>query len=222
MFICVLAAGSLNVIAQDNVGVIQETNVQQVNEKFTLNDDERKNFSNYYSAESEKAHSFSSEWSFYFQKDGWGAGFIRRYNFSSYASWNIIGVSYMTGWNNPFDYGIVHLPLLGSRLHTPSYHSFRGYFDLNVGYTLLYADGTWFNREMSGKVNSFFKKQNEGHEEKEVQLLSSGTHFAHYFGLDFSVGIQIHKNIALGYNLSFIVNENESDIDHWAKLSFLF
>jgi len=43
-----------------------------------------------------------------------------------------------------------------------------------------------------------------------------------FFGLDFSAGLQIHKNVALGYNLTFVVNGSGHITYHWGRISFLF
>jgi hypothetical protein len=46
---------------------------------------------------------------------------------------------------------------------------------------------------------------------------------AHNFGLDFGLGVQVHKNVALGYNLNVLASGfDEAAKSHWFKLSFLF
>ena len=52
-----------------------------------------------------------------------------------------------------------------------------------------------------------------------------GDDTSHNMGLDFSAGIQIHKHIAIGYNLNFIgpnKGEERESKEHWAKITFLF
>ncbi|MBR5393693.1 MAG: hypothetical protein IK144_01260 [Bacteroidaceae bacterium] len=43
---------------------------------------------------------------------------------------------------------------------------------------------------------------------------------SHYLGLDFGVGLQVHKRFAVGYNLNYLGPEKIKE--HWAKFSFLF
>jgi hypothetical protein len=46
---------------------------------------------------------------------------------------------------------------------------------------------------------------------------------AHNFGPDFGLGVQVHKNVALGYNLNVLASGfDEAAKSHWFKLSFLF
>ena len=42
------------------------------------------------------------------------------------------------------------------------------------------------------------------------------------FGFDFSAGFQIHKNVAIGYNLNYLTNKNGHATTHWGRISFLF
>lgn len=134
---------------------------------------------------------FTNEIDLYIQ-DGWGIGYQLRKDFNQYVGWNIFGVSYMSGFYSPEQFGQVNFKLLGARGYTPAYKSIRGYVDLNLGYTLCYFENYW----------------------------GGGTSTSHHFGLDFSVGVQVHKNIAFGYNLNFIAPDNAKS--HWARISFLF
>ncbi len=136
-----------------------------------------------------KEKKFVNELSFYIG-DGWGLGWQLRKVFNPYIAWNIIGVSYMSGFHSPEESGVVNFKLLGARGYTPSWKWIRGYADLNLGYTLGYY-----------KVYK-----------------STGT--SHNFGLDFSVGIQLHKRFAIGYNLNFTAPDQAKT--HMARLSLLF
>ena len=60
-------------------------------------------------------------------------------DFNKYIGWNIFGVSYMSGFQSPADYGQANFKALGVRGYTPAFKSLRAYVDLNAGYTLLYA-----------------------------------------------------------------------------------
>lgn len=44
----------------------------------------------------------------------------------------------------------------------------------------------------------------------------------HFFGVDMGAGLYIHKNIALGYNLTLIVNGSGHVTYHWGRISILF
>jgi len=46
------------------------------------------------------------------------------------------------------------------------------------------------------------------------------TETSHNFGLDFSVGIQLHKRFAIGYNLNFTAPDQAKT--HMARISLLF
>ena len=47
---------------------------------------------------------------------------------------------------------------------------------------------------------------------------------SHHLGLDFGVGVQLHKHFAVGYNLNFVGPDKEdgNNKEHWLKFSFLF
>ena len=126
----------------------------------------------------------------FYLQDGWGIGYQLRKDFNPYVGWNIFGFSYMSGFQSPADFGQVNFKFLGVRGYTPAYQSIRGYVDLNMGYTLVYYD-TW-----------------------------GGVGTSHHFGLDFSVGVQLHKNFAIGYNLNFTAPGSAKS--HWARFAFLF
>jgi hypothetical protein len=101
----------------------------------------------------------------------------------------------MSGWNKtntPDINGLINVRLSGIRLYTPTYDNIRAYADVNLGYSHEYIK---FNQN----------KEN-----------------FHYFGLDFSTGIELGKHFAVGYNLTFLTNSNGSAKVHWGKLSILF
>ena len=136
-----------------------------------------------------KAKKMTNELSLYIA-NGWGIGWQLRREFNPYIAWNIIGISYMSGFDySPADGGALNLRVLGARGYTPSYKWIRGYVDLNMGYSMNYYD-------------------------------MKGIETRHNFGLDFSVGIQLHKNIAIGYNLTFVAPDKGKS--HMARIAFLF
>ncbi len=154
-----------------------------------------------------KSVSYTNELDLYIQ-NGWGVGYQLRREFNPYIGWNIIGLSYMSGFKNGLaEVGQFNAKFLGVRAHTPTYKSVRGYVDLNLGYTFAYD-----NREPG---------------EREVR-----DDVSHNIGVDFGLGVQVHKNIAIGYNLNLYAGsvqkkvENGSDDaiekSHWFKLAFLF
>jgi hypothetical protein len=132
-----------------------------------------------------------------FIQDGWGIGYQLRRELNPYVALNILGISYMSDFCNPKECGLLNIRALGFKLYTPAYQSFRIYAGLNLGYTYAYA-----NYEFNNRWYASFKE--------------------HLFGLDFSTGIQIHKNIAIGYNLNFIKNSNCKGTSHWGNIMFLF
>lgn len=82
---------------------------------------------------------YVGEFSLYIQ-DGWGLGLQARKNISKYFAWDIIGISYMTAFDDPSLAGLINFKFLGGRLYTPSFEGCRLYTDLNVGYSLDYVD----------------------------------------------------------------------------------
>lgn len=170
----------------------QNGTIQKFNDLQEVDD----SYSNYYSKELETLIVYTKQIDLYIQ-NGWGAGLLFRKEINPFVGWNIIGVSFMSGWNDPKEAGIVNVRLCGIRLYSPAYNSFRFYTELNPGYTHVYIDTNmpfWGN--IKGK--------------------------AHCFGFDFSAGIQVSKHFALGYNLNFMVNSNGQALTHWGRLSLLF
>jgi hypothetical protein len=151
-------------------------------------------YSDYYSSELETQIVYTKQIDLYIQ-NGWGAGLLFRKEINPFVGWNIVGVSFMSGWNDPKEFGIVNVRLFGFRLYTPSISSLRFYAELNPGYTHVFLDT---KTQMYGYLKG------------------------HFFGLDFSAGLQLNKNFALGYNLNYMVNKNGHAISHWGRLSFMF
>lgn len=140
--------------------------------------------------------------------NGWGAGYQLRKEFNPYVGWDIIGVSYMTAFDNPKEIGLVNLRPLGIKGFTPAYKAIRGYAGLNLGYSFAY-ERDYFYRT--------YNKETWEYTDKHTFYYKY-----HFFGLDFSLGVQIHRNIAIGYNLNFITNSDGGVTNHMAKLSFIF
>lgn len=137
---------------------------------------------------------FTNEVSLYLS-DAWGFGYQLRREFNPYVAWNIVGISHITNFDCPFDSGILNIKALGVRGYTPSYKWIRGYADLNMGVGLNYYEyyDYWeYEKKSDVSVN---------------------------FGLDFGVGVQVHKGVAIGYNLNYLSN---GALGHMAKISFLF
>ena len=126
-----------------------------------------------------------------FVQDAWGVGFMLRKEMGEYFGLNLVGGSYMSGWNelkSPKHYGHVNVRLCGVRAYLPIYEDIRAFADVVPGYTYIY---------------------------------SYGNH-SHCFGADFSAGFQIHRNVAISYNLDFIANGDGHATYHWGRISFLF
>jgi hypothetical protein len=141
----------------------------------------------------------TNELSFYVG-EAWGLGWQLRREINKYVAINIVGVSYMaSGWNSPDKAGSVNFRFLGARGYSPSWKWMRGYVDLNMGYTLGYYD------------------QNNGKKDSETET-------THHFGLDFGVGLQVHKRFAIGYHMGYVTGYGGGDggTAHFCKLSVLF
>jgi len=180
---------------------------------------------NFNPANSEKKVAYTKQIDLYIQ-NGWGIGFMFRKEINSYIGWNIAGFSYMSGWNNPKDGGIINLRLSGLRLYMPIYKSYRMYADLNMGYSFVYSDNSaYFN---SAYYNNYYSYLNgygygSGYGYNYMENYYDGRDIEkfHCFGLDFSAGIQLHKNITIGYNLSFLKSKDGKATTHWGKISVL-
>jgi hypothetical protein len=140
--------------------------------------------------------------------NGWGLGYQLRKEFNPYIGWDIAGVSYMTEFKSPGKIGLLNFRLLGVRLFTPAYKTIRGYAGLNLGYSLAYLKHYEYNTYIKGEWE---------YTDKRTDYLID-----HLFGLDFCVGVQVHKNISIGYNLNFITNYGENTKNHMGKISFIF
>jgi hypothetical protein len=157
-----------------------------------------------------------NELDFYLQ-NGWGLGWQLRKDFNKYVGWNIFGISYMSGFVSPADYGQVNFKFLGVRGYTPSYKWIRGYIDLNMGYTLAYGG-------IGADVDDFFDDYDYygwgSYYSPSDYDYDGGTSVSHHFGLDFGVGVQLGKHFTLGYNLNFLAPGKVKS--HWARIGFLF
>ena len=145
-------------------------------------------------------------------QNAWGVGFMIRKEINQYLGWNLIGASYMSGWygsffaNNfetyhmaaPDKFGMLNVRLCGIRLNMPLYEYFRFYAEVTPGYTFAYF------------------KENYDDVYENINLRQ------HFFGFDFGAGLQLHKNVSIGYNLNFRINSDFKKITHWGKISFLF
>ncbi|MBP3688954.1 MAG: hypothetical protein J6I54_03110 [Bacteroidaceae bacterium] len=147
-------------------------------------------------AEEATPNSLNHEFGFYIA-DGMGAGYQLRVNFNQYVAWNIVDFSGMANFG--FDYGQLNLRT-GVRANTPAYKRIRGYADLNIGYGICFASVPGF---------SYYGYSQDG-----------GTNVSHDFTLGFGVGVQVHKNIAIGYHLNYYAVASATT--HWAKISFIF
>ena len=128
-------------------------------------------------------------------QDAWGVGFMLRKEINEYIGINLVGGSYMSGWNalkSPNHYGVVNARLGGIRAYLPCVDNIRLYADLALGYTYMYMN--YDNLKQHHHLGSF----------------------------DAGVGVQLHKNVAIGYNLHFVVNGNGHATYHWGKISLLF
>ena len=146
---------------------------------------------------------WTGEFNFYVQ-DAWGIGLMARKETGKYFGWNVIGLSYMSGWHKydtPDKIGILNVRLMGVRFNAPIYRSLRLYAEATPGYTFMYAKPFYYSGNYS--VWTKFEK-------------------THCFGFDCGAGFEVFKNVALGYNFSFFVNGNGNSHIHWGRVSILF
>ena len=115
---------------------------------------------------------------------------------NKYAGWNIYGTSFMSGWNNPREAGIVNVRAMGLRLNTPDLDGLKFFAEVTPGYTFVYLN----------RLNAYSW---------------SSVARAHCFGLDFCAGFQIMNKVAIGYNLHYMTNSNCSKTSHWGRLSII-
>ena len=140
--------------------------------------------------------------------NGWGLGYQLRKDFNKYIGWDIIGVSYMSRFESPGKIGLINIRPVGVKAYTPANKAIRGYAGLKIGYSLGYERNSY---------NIIYYKDSWEYTEKHSHYNKE-----HFFGVDFSLGIQFHKNFAIGYNLNFIINGKEELVNHMAKFSYLF
>lgn len=148
---------------------------------------------------------FTHELDFYIA-DGWGIGYQLRREFNPYIGWNIVGISYVSRFGSPADDGLLDIKLLGLRSYTPSYKAIRGFAEFNIGYSFAYERERYLRY-------IYYNNSIYYHEETEMDT-------NHHFGIDISIGIQVHKNIAIGYNMKF--HALSSRKMHFAKVAILF
>ena len=137
--------------------------------------------------------------------EAWGLGWQLRRELNKYVALNIVGVNYMAGgWVSPDEAGVVNFRFLGARGYSPSWKWIRGYVDLNMGYTLGYTVGK------SYKYGGYTVKTDD--------------ETSHHFGLDFGVGLQLHKRFAIGYHMAYVTGYGGGDggTSHFCQLSVLF
>lgn len=150
----------------------------------------------YIYSEEKPERKYGGQFDVYIQ-DGWGVGFMVRRKLNDYAGWNLLGGSYMSGWNNPREAGIVNVRAMGLRLNTPDFDGIKLFAEVTPGYSFFYLN--------------------------QLYMLSwHNVAEAHYFGLDFSAGFQIKNKVLIGYNLNYMTNSYGSDMSHWGRISVLF
>ena len=163
--------------------------------------------SNYIGLSSQKK--FTHEIDLYLQ-DGWGVGYQFRKDFRFWGV-SIASVSYMSGFNSPADCGQLNLRLPGLRAYTPAYKWIRGYIDVNFGYSLVYEKE--YNNYYH--VDDFYYYYGRYYDDNVVLY--------HFFGLDLSAGVQLHKHFAVGWNCNFIFNDDYAREDtFWARIAYIF
>ena len=133
---------------------------------------------------------------FYIQ-NGWGIGYMFRKQLNKYAGWNLFGASFMSGWNNPREYGVANIRTMGFRLNTPDFEGVKLFAEVTPGYSVIYR-----NRLTAYNWKNVMRE--------------------HCFGLDFSTGFQINNRVAIGYNLNYMTNSYYSETSHWGRISYLF
>lgn len=85
---------------------------------------------------------FTNEVSLYIA-NVWGVGYQLRREFNPYIAWNIVGVSYISNFDDPSEMFTLNIRALGARGYTPSWKWIRGYADLNLGLGVNYYHYDW-------------------------------------------------------------------------------
>lgn len=145
-------------------------------------------------------------------QDKWGVGFTLRKETSPNFGWNLLGASYMSGWYKsecPDNFSVVNVRMMGLRFNAPLSGDFKFYAEVLPGYTYVYQRTKYVSMYIDWGSTPLYK---------------TSTVKNHYFGLDCSAGFQVHKNISLGYNYTFLAtfNDTENRHIHWVRLSVLF
>jgi len=191
-----------HVLSEENTNLISVKN--QFGEAQRINDrlEKGKDTSSYY--DNNGKGRFTHELDFYIA-NGWGIGYQLRREFNPYIGWNIVGISYVSGFKSPADDGLLDIKLMGLRGYTPSYKYLRGYVELNVGYSLSYER----------IIHLRYPYNNYYFYEEETELDTN-----HRLGVDLSIGVQVYKRIAIGYNMKF--TDPSLEKTHFARITILF
>lgn len=186
-------------ISNDNLNLISVKNQLGEEQKLIDRLEKGKDSSSYYYYNGKGK--FTNEIDFYIAK-GWGSGYQLRREFNPYLGWNIIGFSFISDFGSPADDGLLDIKLLGMRGYTPSYKALRGFVEFNAGYSFAYERETYLYYNNYNLI-----------EEKELDT-------CHRLAAELNIGIQVHRNIALGYNLKFhsIVSRKM----HLVRVSIIF
>ena len=145
-------------------------------------------------------------------QDKWGVGFTLRKETSPNLGWNLLGASYMSGWYKsecPDNFSVVNVRLMGIRCNIPISGNFKFYAEALPGYTYVYQRTRYVYMYLDWGSEPWYK---------------TNTVKNHCFGLDCSAGFQVHKNISIGYNYTFLAPFSDSDNRHihWARFSVMF
>ena len=190
----VLNEDSMNLISVKN----QYGEAQRINDRL-----EKRKDTSYY--DNNGRGRVTHELDFYIA-NGWGIGYQLRKEFNPYIGWDIVAFSYVSRFKSPADDGLLDIKLLGVRGYTPSCKAVRGYIDLSIGYSFAYERETCL-RYIYEKTGSYYDVVTE---------LDTN----HRLGVDLNIGIQVHKKIAIGYNMKFTALS--SGKMHFAKIAVLF
>lgn len=147
-------------------------------------------------------HDFS-----FYVGNGWGLGYQLRREFNPYLAWNIAGISFLSRFQSPKNIGLINFRLLGARIHAPAYSGIRWFAGLDLGYSFGYEKNEY---SFQTQYEDFIRKTTH-HYDKH-----------HFFGLDVSVGVQFHRNMAVSCNLNYVTGGGVGMKDYMARLSYIF
>lgn len=163
-----------------------------------------------HSSDTDKSESRFVKQADVYLQDKWGVGFVVRKESSPYFGWNLIGVSYMSGWHEydcPKKFSIVNARLMGVRFQIPIYKNLKFYVDGMPGYSYVYRKTTYQEYDWG------------------ILVTKTKTDKNHCLGLDCGAGFQVLKNLSIGYNYTFLATFNEDSGNyhiHWGRISVLF